>query len=243
MKPHPQAVNCGLRVTTTPIARVKYRPHGINRMMPPMELTDETLQQLADGSHELTFWREHGRVLAEADRVQQWSVGDWLLSGEQLTGRKLYPEAEAIFTGYRRQSLKQFARVARRYPACIRIHDLSWAHHQLVAGYSLPDRQEMLEQARKHGYSLSKFRAVVNRKFRKQPKPRTVCVHLSDDEYNWLHEWAIHFRTQDGEMMHRLFRDWLRLHAEGLVGDQHVTETSLKEEPTSYQYPTVEAAA
>lgn len=188
-------------------------------MSAPLELTADTVQALADGSHDLAAWREQGRALAQADNARQWEVGEWLLAGEVRLGRKVYPEAAAIFRGYRHQSLKQFAYVARRVPACIRIHALSWAHHQLVARFKPEYQQGLLAQALKHNLPLSKFRSYINRHYPPKQKSKTVPLHLSENELSWLHMWALHYKVSDTEMAQRIFRDWCRHYNANEVGD------------------------
>jgi hypothetical protein len=198
----------------------------------PLDLSAETVQALADGSHDMSAWREQGRALAEADNARQWDIGDWLLAGAARLGRPAYPEALAIFRGYRKATLKDFATVALRVTALVRTNDLSWAHHKLVAKFKTEFQQELLAHALKHNWPLTRFRTYINRKYpsRKPARPKSIMVPFTEEEFHWLHHWAWHCgRCTEAEMIQRIVRNWREKYNRDEVGDPLYEQTQLME--------------
>ena len=135
-------------------------------------------------------WEDAGRNLkaraekrrAEGDQLC-FELGDWLVQGEDegFTGNlnvesKYYDKLEDL-TGYKRASLQKFAYVARHVPACIRVCNLTWAHHQLVAPLEHKQQEVMLKSAADHKQCVRDTRKMVNEyraKQQQQGKPSTV---------------------------------------------------------------------
>src|SRR5690348_9564195 len=77
-------------------------------------------------------WAAAGKEYSKQHGNLQWKIGDWLVLGQRAYGESAYAEAEKI-TSKKRQTLYQFASVAKRVPDCMRHTNLSWEHHQVVA--------------------------------------------------------------------------------------------------------------
>jgi hypothetical protein len=158
-------------------------------MSATLELNAELDQALANGSHDLSELWDQGRALAQADNARQWDIGDWLLTVEARLGRPAYPEALAIFRGYRKSTLKDFATVARNVQPLVRTNDLSWAHHKLVARFSNPEYQSgLLREALKHDLPLSKFRTYINKLHppKKAARQKSFLITLDEEDLIWL---------------------------------------------------------
>jgi hypothetical protein len=99
----------------------------------PSKFLDESIPEIRD-------WMTQGRALAQAASGHQWQIADWMLWGENNVGniRCAYDYAE-IATGYKRKTLQEWAYVARHLS--MRMEDLSFNHHQVVAAL-LPDAQK-----------------------------------------------------------------------------------------------------
>lgn len=69
--------------------------------------------------------------IKKTDNAIQWMIGDMVVHGEDKFGKD-YDEI-AKRTGYERETIKQYAHVARNIPALIRINAVAFSHHQIVA--------------------------------------------------------------------------------------------------------------
>jgi N6-adenosine-specific RNA methylase IME4 len=77
-------------------------------------------------------------------------------SNSRYIDRAHYDDALAMWPGYERKTLRQYAWVARK--SSIRIDDLSFAHHVLVASLPPADQQEWLEAALANGWTVAELR-------------------------------------------------------------------------------------
>jgi hypothetical protein len=75
-------------------------------------------------------------------------VGWWWNNGHKKWSR----QAEAFIgeLGYKRQTLKVYGSVCNAVKPLMRINDLSFNHHQLVAPRDPPEQREWLKKARNH---------------------------------------------------------------------------------------------
>jgi hypothetical protein len=74
--------------------------------------------QLPDKAMHFEQWAKLGRRLAMLHNASAWALGDWIRYGDvhyQPAQENRYDEAVAL-TGLARQSLKNYASVARRFP-------------------------------------------------------------------------------------------------------------------------------
>ncbi len=200
-------------------------------MNPPIELTAETVQALADSSKEFTSWREKAHALAQADTNLQFEIGDLLASGDEKWGRKAYDEGVVIFRQYSRATQQTFVHVSRRVPALLRNKDLSWAHHKAVARFDKPVLQrELLARAAEKGMSLSVFRKHMNEKYpptKTQPPKSTkaILVTLTEDDLIWLR--VVAFRADNcslGKAAELILRDYRARWKEAFEGEAYAPE-------------------
>jgi len=126
----------------------------------------------------LKIWKDAGRSIEKEHGDYRWKVGDWLLAGERQFGKKAYKEAVAI-TGYKRSTLYDLVRVAKRVPSSVRTEDLSWNHHRAVE--ELEDREtqkEWLRNARAANWTVLALRKAIKR----QPLPGHPPRPLTENE-------------------------------------------------------------
>jgi hypothetical protein len=83
-------------------------------------------------------WQLEGRRLGAISKASPWWVGDWLAFGTEQWGDR-YTEARAL-TGYDVKTLRNLRYVSTSVAKDVRVPDLTWSHHCLVAG--LKDREE-----------------------------------------------------------------------------------------------------
>src|SRR6266478_1117092 len=106
------------------------------------------LDEVRDPSFDadLLEWLTKGETLAKEIGRHQWRIADWMLWGENNIPkiRDAYDLAEKA-TGYKRKTLQEWVYVARN--SSMRMEDLTFNHHQVVAAL-LPEAQKRcLERA------------------------------------------------------------------------------------------------
>lgn len=110
----------------------------------------------------LVAWRAEGEELARRKKELivgtwqlQFDIGDWLIKCEN------YMVGEEI-TGYSKSTLRTFVYVARHVPFLLRIANLPWGIHQLVAPFkSDGDKEAFLDLAVKQKWSVSNARTYL----------------------------------------------------------------------------------
>lgn len=102
----------------------------------PAKLTETSLTLLP--GTDFDDWLELMQSLARIDRAHQWWEGDALNQGEAAWGEKY---AQAVEEG-RERTAQTYAWVAQRVQSTIRIVNLGWALHQIVAQFDDPEPQE-----------------------------------------------------------------------------------------------------
>jgi hypothetical protein len=101
-------------------------------------------------------WEALGNALAhQADKLQ-WARGDWWHFGHKY-GARAATVANGLF-GYTYGTLAVYGSVARNVRPLIRIKDLSFSHHQLIAGYSEKEQKEWLALAVKHDWTVKQMK-------------------------------------------------------------------------------------
>lgn len=128
-------------------------------------------------------WSDIFQVLRKLDEAIQWAVGDLVKHAESQWGETYTAMAEA--TGYSEKSLREYAYIARSVDLSIRMDNLSFGHHQLVAGFKDPQTKEplvqeqrmWLERASENGWSIKALRQAIADE-RQQSKTRELD--------NWL---------------------------------------------------------
>lgn len=111
----------------------------------------------------MTFeeWQETGDTLTRINTATKFARGDWLAYGE---GRGQWGEtyAQAMDqTSMSYDTLRQERYVAERVPIRVRVHDLGWSHHYAVARLEPEQQREMLERAKREGWSRETLRDAV----------------------------------------------------------------------------------
>jgi hypothetical protein len=104
-------------------------------------------------------WIDMGVAIAQSVTGHQWAVADWMLWGEDhIPLKKAYDIAERA-TGYKRKTLQEWAYVARH--VSIRMENLTFGHHQVVAAL-LPEAQKhCLEYAAANNLPIGDLREMA----------------------------------------------------------------------------------
>lgn len=134
---------------------------------------------------DLTFeaWRHIGRSLNTITSSSGWWLGDWLVYGQNRFPGRYRVVLEETSLDY--QTLRNYAWVARRFPACRRRDGLSLQHHAEIAALPEAEQDRWLERAEREKWSTRRLRKEL-RQARKlsdkaQSKDATTKVIMSLD--------------------------------------------------------------
>jgi len=127
---------------------------------------------------DLSQWAEVGRRLGSVGRNIQWALGDWIAYGNERFGER-YSRAAKI-TGYDTQTLMNMVYVATHFPISRRRENLSWSHHEALAGLDSEGQEQWLDQAAQHRWSVSDLRTML-RMARKKSRELPVGDEQDDD--------------------------------------------------------------
>lgn len=101
-------------------------------------------------------WRQVlGRILKLSDSSAWW-IGDALVHGEWRYGEKYRETLETLELDYDRA--RDYAYVAGNVPASVRLKELTFYHHRVVAKLVPADQARWLAQARDEGWSVRRLR-------------------------------------------------------------------------------------
>ncbi|WP_243716155.1 LmbU family transcriptional regulator [Actinomadura darangshiensis] len=111
----------------------------------------------------LTFesWLHIGRNLKMINDSSAWWLGDWLVYGEKRFPDRYRLVLEETALDY--QTLRNYAWVARRFPAWRRRDALSLQHHAETAALPNIEQDRWLERAEKEKWSTRRLRAELRR--------------------------------------------------------------------------------
>jgi hypothetical protein len=129
-------------------------------------------------------WLEYGDKLSLIEQSVRWWWGDWLNYQEGEYGSKYVEALSKSDLSY--QSLMDAKWVAGAFEISRRRENLSWSHHQEVAGLELDEQDRLLDEAAEHGWSQKKLRAVI-----KGPKPLPEPIEESAVEVLPLERYMI----------------------------------------------------
>ena len=103
-------------------------------------------------------WREIGDELVKYGTSLQWMIGDWVIAGGAIWGEDVPILAERL--GLEEGTIHTYTYVASKVHFSIRVENLSFGHHRLVAPYS-DDREfqrQWLQYAADKNLSVAKMR-------------------------------------------------------------------------------------
>jgi hypothetical protein len=104
-------------------------------------------------------WMLHGAQLGRLGAGANWWIGDWVRYGNSHYGER-YARASRL-TGYRSQTLMNFAYVATHITADRRDAHVSWSHHAELAALHATDQLLWLERITVDRLSVKDLRAEL----------------------------------------------------------------------------------
>jgi len=120
-------------------------------------LVKTTVGLRAEGDMPWEVWVAFGEQLRDIEGAVQWWIGDWLNYGEHAYGEKY---AQAVSES-QAKTWATYAYVARSVPMSIRMENVSWSKHQVVAPLSPEEQTRYLEMCSDEGTTVKQLRAAV----------------------------------------------------------------------------------
>lgn len=172
-------------------------------------------------------WQRLGDLLRRAESGIQWWLGDWMIYGEHQYKEK-YAQAIDVSdeTGLNVDTLRNYQWVSERVSPVMRITELPWSFHQVVASLNPPAQQEWLGKAleRKRAQDPYTFRELKRdvEKAERQKNFKLVNSILEKlwermQDGCWTAE-ALGKCSECGNSMFGLDVDEIRLYQQQLVG-------------------------
>lgn len=102
-------------------------------------------------------WERVGMLLRQMEGALQWMIGDWYVHGEHMWGSMYSSKAQAL--GFEQKTLREYAYVARNVQLSIRMDNLTFAHHQVVASEEEQMQLLYLRYAETTGITVANLRS------------------------------------------------------------------------------------
>lgn len=160
-------------------------------------------------------WARIGRQLQLAELAVQWWIGDWLNYGETRYGDK-YTQAVEEF-GRKKQTLMNYAYVARRIEISRRREIVDFSTHVEVASLEPEDQEKVLAKAAKEHSSRNTVRREAEKiKRASKPKPKETDYVLSLEARSCLDDYMGELaRFEDEHLQPGWYSLELMLHSHG----------------------------
>ncbi|MFG2229843.1 LmbU family transcriptional regulator [Streptomyces sp. NPDC048723] len=104
----------------------------------------------------LNEWKRLGKHLYLITDSSSWWLGDWLIFGQDTYPGRYRQAMEETLLEYK--TLRNYAWIARRFPAAERHPEVSFQHHAEVASLEPAERAMWLERAAQGGWSRNTLR-------------------------------------------------------------------------------------
>jgi len=153
----------------------------------------------------MTFdaWRSTGLCLCELTSASAWWLGDWLVYGERTYGKRYEEALRLLPLSY--QTMRNYAWVARRFPASRRRDRLSFQHHAEVAALPEADRDLWLQRAQRMRWTRNELRRqLAGARNARRPgsgPARVMRIEVSDEQHE---RWQLAATAADQPLS-----DWL----------------------------------
>ncbi|MEM6280563.1 MAG: hypothetical protein AAF787_00100 [Chloroflexota bacterium] len=107
-----------------------------------------------------TDYAGFGRALLQLDTSMQWLLGDYIAIGDEYEYGETYKQIAEEF-GYSINTLYEYVRVCKAVDFSIRIENLSFKHHQIVASMEPEQQSQWLNHAANEGLSSKALRQAI----------------------------------------------------------------------------------
>jgi hypothetical protein len=127
-------------------------------------------------------WANLREVLSVVEGAPLWWWGDWLAYGQERWKTDYGLALER--SGYKYKTLREACYVARSVELSIRMDNLGWHHHQLVAALKDKDRQRYwLGRAAREGWTVAEMRFHMKQGDEETPEPHRIHYSSAEDEW------------------------------------------------------------
>lgn len=134
-------------------------------------------------------WMEICRAVSHFENCVRWWVGDLLLYGFRQWGKKTTFDLAQQATGYKREMLYEYTRIAKRFPAERRVAALTFHHHVAVERLEPAVADKLLAEAVELGLSARQLREQRDEK-KNRFDTVTVAIKMPLYTYKRLKERA-----------------------------------------------------
>jgi N6-adenosine-specific RNA methylase IME4 len=139
-------------------------------------------------------WLEVGATLGKFEQSKMWWVGDWLKHKYPggYVERGVYDELEEQ-TGLERQTMQVALSTCKSIDSLIRIKELTFLHHRIVAPLPEPEQKEWLRKAVREDWTVRELRDAIR---------GSKTPELPDEKYRVIYAdppWEYGVGEQDGE--------------------------------------------
>jgi len=141
-----------------------------------------------DGNIGQQEWEDFGRKLVMAEKFIQWYLGYWWNYGHKKWSREADEFIKQL--GYKRETLMVYGSVYNSVKSLIRIKDLSFKHHQLIAPLEDSKQRKYLKQAVDEHLSVATLRKVIR-------KAENPSVPIPEGKYRVIYADPPWFYTGD----------------------------------------------
>ena len=108
---------------------------------------------------DFTDFETIGWALGRVRDTSSWAFGDWIIAGEAIYGERYAQAIEA--TGRSKQTLINYASVARRVSRSRRRAGLAWSHHAEVAALDPAEQVAWLDRAEGERLTVEELRGLL----------------------------------------------------------------------------------
>lgn len=171
-------------------------------------------QLIVDSGISENDWMQLGRAISHVSSASKWWIGDFLLYGCNVYGKRTAYDLAVQATGKDRQNLRQIKVVANSFAPERRRPELSFQHHYEVCSLPPDAADELLQMAVDLGLTCQQLAELAEK--HKQKKPNAEWFRLSvpvrEEIYEVLLALAGHGRKQFGYFVAGILRQFLEEH-------------------------------
>ena len=108
------------------------------------------------------MWSDVGERVGQLSSASQWAIGDWWNYGKHTYGDRAELINGSGWNGPSYETCEEYAKICRRYPeSSMRIAELSFSHHKVVAWLAIDARQPLLQKALKEKLTVAELKAIA----------------------------------------------------------------------------------
>lgn len=127
------------------------------------KLTEVGLE--VSGKPDFEEWMDYGLSLKTLDgTARQFAIGDWIVQGFETYEHGKWEAVQQVWKDESISPLREYERCAKFVKSAIRMADLSWSHHLLIADIKEDKQKYWLEQAAKNKWSVAMLRQKMSEK-------------------------------------------------------------------------------